>query len=193
MVQESAQRARLDYDFERSVGYWVISAAQAFQKAFNAEVAPHGITFRQTQVLGWLALQGELSQTDLAARMMIDPSTLVGVLDRMERDGLICREASSSDRRRNVIRVHPNAVAVWAKVAECGHRVRARAVEGLSEERVMDLIALLQQMITNLNESTEDAHAAPLDSAAVEPSCESPSNDANQYGTENEADRHSDE
>jgi MarR family transcriptional regulator for hemolysin len=166
MVHDFAERTRLEYDFEKSVGYWVISAAQAFQKAFNAEVAPHGITFRQTQVLGWLALEGELSQTDLASRMMIDPSTLVGVLDRMERDGLICREASAADRRRNLIRVHPNAEAVWAKVAECGHRVRARALEGLVEAHVTNLITTLQQVIVNLSDSSgevNEAAPAPLE------------------------------
>ena len=34
-------------------------------------------------------LEGELSQTELAAKMMVEPPTLVGILDRMERDGWI--------------------------------------------------------------------------------------------------------
>jgi MarR family transcriptional regulator for hemolysin len=152
MAHVSAERTSLEFDFERSVGFWVISAAQAFQKAFNNEVAPHGITFRQSQVLGWLALEGELSQADLAARMLIEPPTLVGVLDRMERDGLICREASPTDRRRNVIRVNHEAKVVWAKVVECAHRVRARAVEQIAPEQVTNLIVTLQHMMSNLND-----------------------------------------
>ena len=59
------------YDFERSVGYWLILAARAYQKAFDVELAPHRLTYRQAQVLGWLVLDGELSQVELADRMMI--------------------------------------------------------------------------------------------------------------------------
>jgi MarR family transcriptional regulator for hemolysin len=153
MARDFVAETTLEFDFDQSVGYWVISAAQAFQKAFNSEVAPHGITFRQSQVLGWLAMEGELSQTDLAARMMIEPPTLVGVLDRMERDGLICREVCSADRRRNMIRVSRGAEVVWAKVVECAHRVRARATEGIGAEQVANLISMLQQIMTNLSDS----------------------------------------
>jgi MarR family transcriptional regulator for hemolysin len=74
-----AQRM-LEYDFENSVGFWICTASNAFQRAFNEELAPQGVTFRQAQVLGCLALEGSLSQTDLADRMRIEPPTLVGIL-----------------------------------------------------------------------------------------------------------------
>ncbi len=115
------------YDFDQSIGYWVILAAQAYQKAINNELAPHGITFRQSQVLAWLALDGESSQAQLAARLMIEPPTLVGVLDRMERDGLITRVASSVDRRCKLVRATADAQLVWDQIVDCaatrpGHR-----------------------------------------------------------------------
>ena len=93
----------LEYDFENSVGYWICQASQIFQRAFNEELAPQGVTFRQAQVLGCLALEGRLSQTDLAERMRIEPPTLVGILDRMERDGWIRRGGDTTDRRRKLI------------------------------------------------------------------------------------------
>ena len=70
------------YDFEESVGYWVVLTARAFRKALDEELAPHGITLAQWQVVGWLATEGELSQADLAARMEVEPPTLKGILDR---------------------------------------------------------------------------------------------------------------
>ena len=117
----------LQYDFEESVGYWVMLGGQAFQKALNDELLPHGITFRQSQVLGWLVLEGDLSQVELANRMMIEPPTLVGILDRMERDGWISREACAGDRRKKLIRIRPEAATTWAKIVQCARRVRARA------------------------------------------------------------------
>ena len=84
----------LEYDFENSVGFWICQASHALQRAFNEELAPQGVTYRQAQVLGCLALEGKLSQTDLAERMRIEPPTLVGILDRMEQGGWIRRDLS---------------------------------------------------------------------------------------------------
>ncbi len=141
----------LEYDFEESVGYWMVLAAQAYQKSLNDELAPHGITFRQCQVLGWLVLEGELSQVDLAARMMIEPATLVGVLDRMQRNQWISRTHSSSDRRRKLIRVDPRAREIWKQVVCCARRVRARAVVGLSKRQSAMLMKSLQHVLNNLS------------------------------------------
>ena len=102
------------------------------------EVAPHGITYRQSLVLAWLAIEGELSQAELATKMMVEPPTLVGILDRMERDGWITRNSCPSDRRKKLIRATSAAEPVWEKIAEGARRVRALAVEGLSEAGVRD-------------------------------------------------------
>ena len=79
----------LHHDFEESVGYWLITTAHGYQRALNERLAPEGITYRQCQVLGYLALEGPLPQSELAGRMQIEPPTLVGILDRMEREGWI--------------------------------------------------------------------------------------------------------
>ena len=145
------QQVQLEYDFEESVGYWMVLASQAFQKALNDELAPHGITFRQCQVLGWLILDGNLSQVDLASRMMIEPATLVGVLDRMERDKWISRIATTADRRRKMIQINPQAREIWKKVVCCAREVRARAVQGLSERQVKTLKKTLRTVLGNLS------------------------------------------
>lgn len=150
-TQPTAVGLDIEYDFEESVGYWTVLAAQAYQKTLNDELAPHGITFRQSQVLGWLILDGELSQVELATRMMIDPATLVGVLDRMQRNQWISRESSLHDRRRKLIRLNPQARDIWKQVAACARRVRGRAVVGLSERQVAALKKTLRAVLQNLS------------------------------------------
>jgi MarR family transcriptional regulator, transcriptional regulator for hemolysin len=125
----------LQHDFEESIGYWLVIGAQAFQRALNEELAPHGVTFRQAQVLGWLAVDGELAQNELAAKMLIEPPTLVGILDRMERDGWISRIACPSDRRKKRIVVNQAAERVWEKIVACGKRVRSRRCRGWTRTR----------------------------------------------------------
>jgi MarR family transcriptional regulator for hemolysin len=141
----------LQYDFEQSIGYWLTLATQAFHRAVSDEVAPHGITYRQSQVLAWLVLEGELSQAELANKMMVEPPTLVGILDRMERDGWITRNSCPSDRRKKLIRATTAAEPVWEKIAEGGRRVRASATEGLTEQELETLKQLLRRVNRNLD------------------------------------------
>jgi MarR family transcriptional regulator for hemolysin len=149
----------LQYDFEGSIGYWLTMTTQAYHRAVFDELAPHGITYRQSMVLGWLALEAELSQAELAAKMMIEPPTLVGVLDRMERDGWITRHDCPSDRRKNLIRANAAAEPVWEKIVECARRVRERATDGLSERQLATLKKLLRRVGQNL-QSRQPAESA---------------------------------
>lgn len=148
----------LMYDFERSVGYWLTIASQSFHRALSEEVAPHGITHRQSVVLAWLVLEGELSQAELAGKMMVEPPTLVGILDRMERDGWITRNGCPNDRRKKIVRATPAAEPVWEKIAESARRVRARATAGLSEQELDTLKELLDRVNRNL-----ELQSSPLD------------------------------
>jgi MarR family transcriptional regulator for hemolysin len=150
----------LNYDFYQSIGYWLTMTTQAYHRAVSDELLPHGITYRQSMVLGWLALEGELSQTELANKMMVEPPTLVGILDRMERDGWISRHHCPSDRRKNLIRANPAAEPVWEKIVECAKRVREGATQGLSERQLATLKKLLRRVTQNLK-TNATADAAP--------------------------------
>lgn len=158
----------LRHDFYQSIGYWLTITTQGYHRAVSEELLPHGITYRQSMVLGWLALEGELSQTELASKMMIEPPTLVGILDRMERDGWISRHNCPTDRRKNLIRANPAAEPVWEKIVECATRVRSRAVQGLSERQLETLKELLRRVSQNLraDASADNTSQSPMTAAS---------------------------
>src|SRR6187399_1208695 len=136
----AASRSRrggvLQYEFEESMGYWICSTSHAFRRALNTELEKEGITFRQWEVLAWIAFEGELSQVELADRLGIEAPTLVGILDRMERDGWLDRYCCPNDRRRKRIRATDKAESVWARMADCARKVRSIAKGGLSQEEL---------------------------------------------------------
>lgn len=140
----------LEYDFKSSVGYWVVMTAQALRRALREHLAPYGITYRQWQVIAWLAHDQCLAQADLAERMDIEPATLVSVLGRMERDGWIARDECPGDRRKRLVRLTPKAEPLWAQWIEGAMRVRERATTGMSARDVETLMRLLQKMHENL-------------------------------------------
>ncbi len=148
----------LQYDFDESVGYWLATAHQAYMRVFNDQLAPHGITFRQAQMLGMLATEGPLSQSALAARMLIEPPSLVGILDRAEEAGLIERRPCPADGRRKLVHPLPAADKVWKQIAACGREIRRQAVEGLSKDEVETLRYLLAKVRENVTSCEPAAH-----------------------------------
>jgi MarR family transcriptional regulator for hemolysin len=167
------------HNFEDSVGYWICMASRAFEREMNDELAPRGITYRQAQVLWLLALEGSLSQTDLAERMRIEPPTLVGILDRMQREGWIRRESDADDRRRKLITPLAKAQPVWSQIIDCSNKVRARGNQGLSLEEQQLVKSVLGRIVNNLSPDNKPAdyeqqlqHEAPgeAESLAVETS-----------------------
>ena len=142
----------LDYDFENSAGFWIMTAAHDYERAFNDELAPEGITLRQCQVLGFLSLAGPLAQNELAERMRIEPPTLVGILDRMERDGWIRRTACPGDRRRKLIQPQAAAKPVWERIVKVARRLRAQATKGMTANDKLTLRRLLKQVQKNIKQ-----------------------------------------
>ena len=141
----------LQYDFENSVGCWLAMTSQAMRRNLANELASEGITSRQWEVLCWIAMEGELSQSELSDRIGIEAPTLVGILDRMQRDGWITRHRCDHDKRRKLIRANPSAEPVWAKIVVCAKRIRQRATEGLSAQQIESLKQCLAQIRENLS------------------------------------------
>jgi len=64
------------YDFEKSLGYWVIPVAHALERALNEELVPLGVTVRQWQVIACLILRKDACQADLARLLRVEAPTL---------------------------------------------------------------------------------------------------------------------
>jgi MarR family transcriptional regulator for hemolysin len=163
----------LEYDFENSIGYWVCATAHDLARALNEELSSHGITLRQWEVLAMLSFCGEQAQSELADRLKIEAPTLVGVLDRMERDGWIVRTADPHDKRRKIIRATEQVEPVWNKMVECAKRVRGKAVAGLGTGELETLRALLARVRDNIGRDVQPGELAlPVRAADVAAKCQ---------------------
>lgn len=139
-----------NFDFEDNVGHWLLEGSQAYVRVLSEELAPHGITFRQCQVLSILHREGELSQAELADRMGLEPPTLVGVIDRMERGRWIARTPCANDRRKWLVQLTPAARDIWGTVAKCVAVVRKRATKGLTNDQLLAVRTVVDSISQNL-------------------------------------------
>ncbi|MCY4566100.1 MAG: MarR family transcriptional regulator [Gammaproteobacteria bacterium] len=89
--------------FETSLPMVLYHTLDAVMPPFRAIFARFGITEQQWRVLRALWEQDGKPLLALAEKTLIQPPSLVGVVDRLQRDGLVERRRSRQDRR--VVRV----------------------------------------------------------------------------------------
>lgn len=102
-----------------------------------------GLTGPQISALKILEAVGELSLSELSERMSARNSTITGIVDRMERDGLVIRERSSSDRRVVKLRATERGLAIARSVPVTAMELFASALRSLSADDRAELRRIL--------------------------------------------------
>ncbi|MGB2571369.1 MarR family winged helix-turn-helix transcriptional regulator [Micromonospora citrea] len=90
----------------------LVEAHAGLSARFAAQYEEHGLSAVEFEVLMRLARSpgNQLRMTDLAAQTSLSTSGVTRVVDRMERDGLLCRRACPSDRRSSYAVVTPSGL-----------------------------------------------------------------------------------
>jgi MarR family transcriptional regulator, transcriptional regulator for hemolysin len=93
-------------------------AAEALGEAFNKVSRDAGLAdLRDWLVLALVSDGTQRTQLEIANQLGIDKTTLVSLLDRLVRDGLVVRTFSERDRRVRIPVATPEGVEVVGKVA----------------------------------------------------------------------------
>jgi DNA-binding MarR family transcriptional regulator len=88
---------------EECISFLLGKAYQRVQQAAKQSLAHHGVTPTQYALLCVLRERDGQTGADLGERLQLDSATITGILDRLERGGLIERRADLTDRRVNRI------------------------------------------------------------------------------------------
>lgn len=88
---------------------------------FTAQLAGHGLSLVEFEVLVRLARSPDqrLRMTEVAGQVGLTSSGITRVVDRLEREGLVCRNACRDDRR-----------GLWAQLTGAGARRLDKALPG---------------------------------------------------------------
>jgi len=136
---------------EESVGYIIHEVAKAFRRRFEEEVKVHDLTLPQMRALGELVRKGGVSQVSLAGAIDADPMTLKGILDRLEKRGLVQRQQDPSDSRAKVVHVTEAGEALFRTAKSVGVEIQNEAIEGLSEAELTAVSQSLVHIRNNLS------------------------------------------
>jgi MarR family transcriptional regulator, transcriptional regulator for hemolysin len=141
----------IKYDFETSAGFIVNSTAKTFQKVLDYELRKNvGVTISQWRVIAALVLYPGLTQKEIADKVGIEGATLVPVIDKMEKEGLLKRKPDSKDRRVNRIYLTPKADSLWNSMMECVLRIRKVSTKDIPEDQLKTTLETLRKISKNL-------------------------------------------
>lgn len=93
-----------------------------------------------------------LKVVELGRKAGLEPSTMTGLIDRMERDGLVTRSVDPKDRRAQQIRLTALGRDVEVPVQAVVAGVISNVFTGISEKDLDQTKKLLRQVLSNVQE-----------------------------------------
>lgn len=139
------------HPLDTSVGFLLNRAARSMKRSLESRMGSHGITATQYIVLEMLSREDGLSQSQLGGRLYFDNPTVTGVIDRLERDGLVERRRTSDDRRVINVYLSDRAREILSRVSTLADDLDRKATEGFSPKEKSDLIRILNTIWEKMN------------------------------------------
>ncbi|WP_148615937.1 MarR family winged helix-turn-helix transcriptional regulator [Nocardioides rubriscoriae] len=122
----------------------VFQLTDALQHRFESVAVQHGLTRQQATLLGLLEEPQPMSV--LAERLRRVASNITGLVDRLERQGLVTRERSSEDRRVIVISATRDGRDLYARFEKALYS-QDLPFAALDSEQRATLLSLLRPLV----------------------------------------------
>ena len=132
--------------YEDCVVYLLAKAYQRGHTILKQRVAIYGLTPIQQLVVGALSRAEGISAGDLGKKLVLDPATLSGILDRMVEGGWIVKETDPSDKRLLQIYLTDQAKVLAPKLMEERDKANEEILRNLSFDEKVLLKRLLKDL-----------------------------------------------
>ncbi|MGI3168215.1 MarR family winged helix-turn-helix transcriptional regulator [Pseudooceanicola sp. C21-150M6] len=148
MTDELKARTSAEHGYllDDQIGYLLRKAYQRNSTIFQSTV-PGNLTPTQFSVMHRLAEDGPVSQNQLGRSVAMDSATTKGVVDRLIGRGFLVTRRDPGDRRRHLVSLTPEGVALIDEAVEAAKQVTADTLAPLREREKETLLRLLSRII----------------------------------------------
>ena len=145
----------------RRLGYLLKHAMMRMEALNVSALAPLGIDPRELGVMFLIGDHQPTSQQQSAQRLGVDRTTMVALIDTLERKGLLTRHPDTDDRRRNVVELTDAGREVLRHATKASNEAESAFLSPLTAAAADNLRTALQQALLGaddhaLNETRRD-------------------------------------
>ncbi|MBB4922717.1 MarR family winged helix-turn-helix transcriptional regulator [Kitasatospora kifunensis] len=128
------------------LGFLLARHGQTMKLRLREALSVCGLGPRHGAILLRLAQAGSISQQALLEALTVDASTLVAILNDLERDALTERRRDPTDRRRHIVEITPEGRSAACAVEHAVADVEREAFADLDAEEIAQLHTLLARV-----------------------------------------------
>jgi MarR family transcriptional regulator, transcriptional regulator for hemolysin len=142
--------ANTSTDWELRLGFLIHDVSRLRRSAFDRCLKPLNVTRSQWWVLAYLSRDEGMTQSQLAEELDLGKVAIGGLIDRLERTGLLRREADPNDRRIKRIFLNPKSKELIETMREVNHKMNEHILAGLSAGQLNIAARTLSKIKHNL-------------------------------------------
>ena len=109
-----------------------------------------GITYPQYLVLMLLWEKDNRIISEITEKLLLETNTVTPLLQRMEKEGLVVRQKSTSDSRQRIISLTPKGKELEEKIKDVPNCLAKEVIKGISPEDLQSMVPLLDKLIAAL-------------------------------------------
>ncbi len=128
------------------VGFHIRLAHGAVYRHFNETFADLGLTQKQVSILWLVAHRPEIAQIEVGQRLQMDRATTMTIVNRLQERGLIRRERSESDGRKQALFLTKDGKSVLEQAKSCIASHEAWLKSRFTEQEIEKLVEMLARI-----------------------------------------------
>jgi DNA-binding MarR family transcriptional regulator len=136
--------------------------ARDLRTALDRDLAPFGLRTQQAAVLLRCCRMPGANPSQLAAAVGTDTAGITGLIDHLEKRGLVSRRANPADRRAVIVEPTEMGRALVPRLRQIFQAVNELLLTGFSPPEVASLEAMLERLLINVRarlDETSDIEA----------------------------------
>jgi MarR family transcriptional regulator for hemolysin len=123
------------------------NSSRAWRQALDRRLRYLGVSQASWMTIALAAKTHEpLSQSELADRLAVEPATMVAMVDRLVKAGLVVREPSMTDRRIKRVVLTPAGTQIYERVRTEAAAFRQQLLKDLDPKKLLLATELLESL-----------------------------------------------
>ena len=139
-------------DGPSNVGSLCFLISKDLRTALDRGLAPFQLRAQQAAVLIRCCSQSGAKPSQLASAVGTDTAGITGLIDQLEKHGLVIRRASPSDRRTVIVEPTKAGQSMVPRIRDLFQTVNSQLLAGFSKTEGADLEGMLQRLRNNVEE-----------------------------------------